>query len=640
MSTMNNGTSWNDAVTINKQSGTKITLDTDSKFVAKDIELTINVQAGSAKTPNTAITANPTLSINSSTGVVTGTVSTTKSVTPTISAGYVSTGSAGTMTVSGSNTLSLSTQAAQTITPGTTNKTIAAGKYLTGTQTIAGDSNLVAANIAEGVSIFGVAGTHSSGVDTSDATATANDILSNKTAYVNGSKITGNIPSKSSSNLTASGATVTAPAGYYSTAATKTIDSGSTTQNAPTINSSTGLVTATATVTAGYQGASTKSNTLQLTAQAAQTITPGTTNQTISSGRYLTGTQTIKGDANLVASNIAQGVSIFGVTGTHSGGGGTDPTDFIENHDTWTSYENLSASEIGRGTFAFCSRLTTVNFPSCTIIDKYAFHYCYTLSNVSFPKCTYICSYAFHQCYSLSTASFPVCTNIDEYAFNHCSKLSTASFPVCTYIGGYAFNQCYLLSNVSFPKCTYIGGYAFYQCSSLTTVSFPSCTSIAGHAFNQCSKLSNVSFPKCTYIGGSAFNFCTKLPNASFPLCTNINNYAFQQCYSLSTVSFPVCTNIGSYAFQQCFSLTTVSFPACTHISASAFRSCRILVSLYLTGSSYVSLVHSNAFSYTPIGGYSASAGQYGSIYVPASMLASYKTMTNWTYFSSRFVGV
>ena len=56
--------------------------------------------------------------------------------------------------------------------------------------------------------------------------------------------------------------------------------------------------------------------------QSAQTITPTTTDQTIASGKYLTGTQTIKGDANLVAENIADGVTIFGVTGTHQGGGG------------------------------------------------------------------------------------------------------------------------------------------------------------------------------------------------------------------------------------------------------------------------------------------------------------------------------
>ena len=55
------------------------------------------------------------------------------------------------------------------------------------------------------------------------------------------------------------------------------------------------------------------------------TYTPSISDQTIASGTYLTGVQTIKGDSNLVAENIAEGVSIFGVTGTHSGsisGGG------------------------------------------------------------------------------------------------------------------------------------------------------------------------------------------------------------------------------------------------------------------------------------------------------------------------------
>lgn len=55
--------------------------------------------------------------------------------------------------------------------------------------------------------------------------------------------------------------------------------------------------------------------------QAAQTITPGTADKTIASGKYLTGTQTIKGDANLVAGNIKSGVSIFGVAGSYAGSG-------------------------------------------------------------------------------------------------------------------------------------------------------------------------------------------------------------------------------------------------------------------------------------------------------------------------------
>lgn len=70
--------------------------------------------------------------------------------------------------------------------------------------------------------------------------------------------------------------------------------------------------------------------------RAAQTITPTISNQTIPSGLYLSGTQTIEGIVctNLTAANIADGVtvkigtatdddSVASVTGTHQGGGGT-----------------------------------------------------------------------------------------------------------------------------------------------------------------------------------------------------------------------------------------------------------------------------------------------------------------------------
>lgn len=49
--------------------------------------------------------------------------------------------------------------------------------------------------------------------------------------------------------------------------------------------------------------------------KAAQTYTPTTSDQTISARQYLSGAQTIKGDANLQPANIANGVTIFGVTG-------------------------------------------------------------------------------------------------------------------------------------------------------------------------------------------------------------------------------------------------------------------------------------------------------------------------------------
>lgn len=59
----------------------------------------------------------------------------------------------------------------------------------------------------------------------------------------------------------------------------------------------------------------------------ATTYTPGVSDQTIQAGVYTKGVQTIKGDANLVASNIAKDVTIFGITGTHEGGVAIDPED-------------------------------------------------------------------------------------------------------------------------------------------------------------------------------------------------------------------------------------------------------------------------------------------------------------------------
>lgn len=56
------------------------------------------------------------------------------------------------------------------------------------------NTNLKPENLKQGVTVMGVAGTLEPGLDTSDATATADDISLNKTAYVNGQKVTGNLP--------------------------------------------------------------------------------------------------------------------------------------------------------------------------------------------------------------------------------------------------------------------------------------------------------------------------------------------------------------------------------------------------------------------------------------------------------------
>jgi hypothetical protein len=184
---------------------------------------------------------------------------------------------------------------------------------------------------------------------------------------------------------------------------------------------------------------------------------------------------------------------------------------------------------------------------------------------------------------------------IKDNVFIGNSFLTIASFPNCSIIGDYAFCSCSSLASVSFPNCSIIGNYAFYACSSLASVSFPNCSIIGNYAFYACSSLISASFSNCNVIGVSAFNACSSLASVSFPNCSIIDRYAFSRCISL--------------------------------------------ISVYLLGSILCTLSRNDAFDYTPIKN-SSYLGYYGSIYVPTSLLNSYKTATNWATIADRIVGI
>lgn len=135
---------------------------------------------------------------------------------------------------------------------------------------------------------------------------------------------------RTSSDLQVSGATVTVPAGLYSNQASKSVASGTVTAPASisgtsaTVSTGTNTLTLSKTVsvtpnvsTAGYISSGTAGNssvslTASVTTKGATTYNTSSSDQTIASGTYLTGTQTIRGVtvSGLSAGNIASGVTV------------------------------------------------------------------------------------------------------------------------------------------------------------------------------------------------------------------------------------------------------------------------------------------------------------------------------------------
>lgn len=155
-------------------------------------------------------------------------------------------------------------------------------------------AKLIGSNIRAGVSVLGTTGTF-----TGDATATSAEILEGKTAYVNGQKVTGEIPTVQMSDLRLM----------------LGIESGS--------------VTADVSCDAGYLPEyAERVESLDLPTVNGKTVTPTTEDITaVDMYRYTLGDIVVKGDENLKSKNIRAGVAIFGTLGTFSAGDALSPLD-------------------------------------------------------------------------------------------------------------------------------------------------------------------------------------------------------------------------------------------------------------------------------------------------------------------------
>lgn len=176
---------------------------------------------------------------------------------------------------------------------------------------VEGDADLVAENIKEGVNIFGITGTLKEGSDITlptGITVKPENVLDG-VFYIdaNGNKVEGTMTNHGSVTAELFEIPSSLPEGYYTKIdlpAETMYDISEYTVKDNVVTITPGLVESTEIIEVGtkYTGST--------------EITPSTSATTIPAKAYIPSTVTVKGDSNLISSNIRSGVSIFGVQGS------------------------------------------------------------------------------------------------------------------------------------------------------------------------------------------------------------------------------------------------------------------------------------------------------------------------------------
>ena len=196
-------------------------------------------------------------------------------------------------------------------------------------------------------------------------------------------------------------------------------------------------------------------------------------------------------------------------------------------------------------------------------------------------------------------------------------------------VGTNAFMRCISLHTVDLPNTTKVDQCGFQYCDVLKNINLPKCTSLMGQAF-QYSGIEEANFPSVTALGASVFAQCKSLKSANFPVSPGPSSNLFSNCSALENVSFPIATNVGSNAFDHCTSLAKIDLPLVTRINSGAFAYCTALTALILRSNAVCTLDAVAILSTCPI------ADGTGYVYVPKTLVDSYKAATNWSTYAAQ----
>lgn len=213
-------------------------------------------------------------------------------------------------------------------------------------------------------------------------------------------------------------------------------------------------------------------------------------------------------------------------------------------------------------------------------------------------------------------------TSIRSYGLASMTALTSVDFPNLQTINSYAFYNDYNLAmdGWQFPKAKTIGNYAFRYCYGLTgDVALPSTvTSIGQYSFANCDGMETFTAPgSVTTLGTYTFNGASG------------HVMAMRECHmpNLGT-SIALNLNWGSTtAANACQNMEVCDIGKAKSIAANTFANCYKLQTLIMRRTSVTSCANVSAFLNTPLRGRNNLTAD---IYVPSSLIDSYKAATNW----------
>ena len=209
---------------------------------------------------------------------------------------------------------------------------------------------------------------------------------------------------------------------------------------------------------------------------------------------------------------------------------------------------------------------------------------------------------------------------------------------VITNLAANAFYGCNKLDTVSLPSVTNVPDACFYNCASLKTIDIPAATTIGSTnrfsgvgAFYGCKALESVHFPKVVNVGTSTFSECRALTEVYLPEANAIYTTAFNWCSSIAKLEIPKVETIYERILYNAYQggLTILDMPSAKLIYGDAIRGSGIN-HLVLRNPSVVCSFNGTTFN-------GANSTYAPNIYVPASLLDTYKSATNWSLYADYF---